>query len=250
MFRADRPFMNLLAIETSTEFCSLAICVGGQFHATHVRAGQRHAEMVLGAVASLMADAGLDFAALDGVAFGKGPGSFTGLRIACGVAQGLALARDIGVVGVCTLEALAEECDADAAITCLDARMGEVYLGAYRRRGAASAARAGAVASAWDAVLAPGLYSLRDVPALAGGGWTGCGSGFAVYGEVLATRYAANMVADVDTGAKAAMAERVPTAGAVLRLALPVFAAGGARDAAEALPLYLRDKVALKKGEQ
>lgn len=242
--------MNLLAIETSTEFCSLAICVGAEFHATHVHAGQRHAEIVLEAVGSLMADAGLHFGALDGIAFGKGPGSFTGLRIACGVAQGLALARDIGVVGVCTLEALAEECDADAAITCLDARMGEVYLAAYRRRSAAAAPRTEIAASGWDTVLAPGLYSPRDVPALAGGGWTGCGSGFAAYGEVLATRYAANITTLVETNAKAVMVERVPTASAVLRLALPVFAAGGARDAAEALPLYLRDKVALKKGEQ
>ena len=136
--------MNLLAIETSTEFCSLAVRRGESVHVSHAPAGQRHAEMVLGAIAALLAEAGLGVADLEGIAYGMGPGSFTGLRIACGVTQGLALERGLGVVGVCTLEALAEESEADAVIACLDARMGEIYHAAYVRRDSGRRDRDGA----------------------------------------------------------------------------------------------------------
>ena len=254
--------MNLLAIETSTEFCSLAVRRGESVHVSHVPAGQRHAEMVLGAIAALLAEAGLGVADLEGIAYGMGPGSFTGLRIACGVTQGLALARGLGVVGVCTLEALAEESEADAVIACLDARMGEIYHAAYVRRdsvrrdsghrdsgrrdrdgaGQASPSASSSYSSRWQEVIAPGLYAPGDLPLAEGGGWTGIGSGFAAHGAILATRYAGHL--------QATLANSVPTAAAILRLAEPVFAAGGAKDAAEALPLYIRDKVALKKGEQ
>src|SRR3954469_21692554 len=135
--------MNLLAIETSTEFCSLALGRGGEVRSAHFNAGQRHAELILGSIERLLADAGLKLSDLDGIAYGMGPGAFTGLRIACGVTQGLALARGLPVVGVGTLEALAEEFASKQGgnggirkiIACLDARMGEVYHAAYRRSG-------------------------------------------------------------------------------------------------------------------
>lgn len=242
--------MNILAIETSTEFCSLAVGSGASVHMSHVHAGQRHAEMVLGAIGALLAEAGLGMSNLDGIAYGMGPGSFTGLRIACGVTQGLALARGLGVVGVCTLEALAEESGADAVIACLDARMGEIYHAAYKRRdsgrdsGRLDGAAPGplSLASSWCEVIAPGLYGPGEVPLAEGAGWTGIGSGFAAHGAILAERYADNLVATLP--------QSVPTAAAILRLAEPVFASGAAKDAALALPLYIRDKVALKKGEQ
>ncbi len=233
--------MNLLAIETSTEFCSLAVGSGASVHVSHVHAGQRHAEMVLGAIGALLAEAGLGVADLDGIAYGMGPGSFTGLRIACGVTQGLALARGLGVVGVCTLEALAEESGADAVIACLDARMGEIYHAAYKRREGGATGQSPSC-SRWQEIIAPGLYAPGELPLAEGEGWTGIGSGFAAHGATLESRYANHL--------KTTMPQSVPTAAAILRLAEPVFAAGGAKDAAEALPLYIRDKVALKKGEQ
>jgi tRNA threonylcarbamoyladenosine biosynthesis protein TsaB len=229
--------MNLLAIETSTEYCSLAVSDGASVHVVHELAGQRHAEMVLGAIGALLDEAGLAMSDLHGIAYGMGPGSFTGLRIACGVTQGLALARGIGVVGICTLEALAEESQADAVIACLDARMGEIYHAAYRRIAGATAQGA-----TWQEIIAPGLYTPGDLPLADGPGWTGCGSGFAAHAAVLASRFASSI--------EATLPQCVPTAAAILRLATPVFAKGCARDAAEALPLYIRDKVALKKGEQ
>src|SRR6266699_5323760 len=144
------PVMNLLAIDTSTDFCSIAASRGESLFSRHEPAGQRQAEMILGMVDAVLAEAGLEIAQIEGIAYGAGPGSFTGLRIAAGVTQGLALARRVGVVGVGTLLALAEEAAAETAgeriISCLDAHMGEVYHAAYRRAGAG-----------WEEVSAPGL---------------------------------------------------------------------------------------------
>jgi len=227
--------MNLLAIDTSTDFCSVAASRDGELFSRHEPAAQRQAEMILGMIDTVLAEAGLEFARIDGIAFGAGPGSFTGLRIAAGVAQGLALARGLGVVGVGTLLALAdsvaEENDGDRFVACLDAHMGEVYHAAYRKAG-----------TEWEEVSAPGLYDPDAVPVVSGGAWTGCGSGFSVYGDRLSVRLA-DCVSAVRPGA-------VPTARAVLRLAMPRFAAGEAADAAAAVPVYLRDRVAFKTGER
>ena len=231
--------MNLLAIDTSTDFCSVAASRGEALVSRHEPAGQRQAEMILDMVGAVLADAGLDLARIDGIAFGAGPGSFTGLRIAAGVTQGLALARGVGVVGICSLLAIAEQAAEEASdaaadariISCLDAHMGEVYHAAYRRAGAR-----------WEEVSAPGLYKPETVPLVSGGAWTGCGDGFAAYREGLAARLA-GCVSEIRP-------ESGPTARAVLRLAMPRFAAGESVDAAAALPVYLRDKVALKTSER
>ena len=223
--------MNLLAIDTSTDFCSIAASRGESLFSRHEPAGQRQAEMILGMVDTVLAEAGLEIAQIEGIAYGAGPGSFTGLRIAAGVTQGLALARRVGVVGVGTLLAIAEEAAGERIISCLDAHMGEVYHAAYRRAGAR-----------WEEVSAPGLYKPEAVPVAPGAGWTGCGDGFAAYRERLAARLG-GCVSAVRSGTG-------PTARAVLRLALPRFAAGEAMDAAAALPVYLRDKVALKTSER
>jgi tRNA threonylcarbamoyladenosine biosynthesis protein TsaB len=227
--------MNLLAIDTSTDFCSIAASRGESLFSRHEPARQCQAEMILGMVEAVLAEAGLEIAQIEGIAYGAGPGSFTGLRIAAGVTQGLALARGVGVVGVGTLLALAEEAAGEAAgeriISCLDAHMGEVYHAAYRRAGAG-----------WEEVSAPGLYKPEAVPVMSGGDWTGCGDGFAAYRERLAARLG-GCVSAVRSGTR-------PTARAVLRLAMPRFAAGEAMDAAQAVPVYLRDKVALKTSER
>jgi len=227
--------MNLLAIDTSMDFCSVAASRGEGIFSRHEQAGQRQAEMILGMVEAVLAGAQLALADIGGIAYGAGPGSFTGLRIACGVTQGLALARGIGVIGVGTLLALAEqaagESSCEKVIACLDAHMGEVYHAAYRKE-----------ASGWREILAPGVYKPEAVPAVSGGGWIGCGSGFAVHGARLASRY--------ETQLAAVRPGLAPTARVVLRLAAPRFAAGEAMDAASAVPVYLRDKVALKTSER
>jgi tRNA threonylcarbamoyladenosine biosynthesis protein TsaB len=227
--------MNLLAIDTSTDFCSVAASRGEALFARHERAGQRHAERILDMVDQVLVEARLEFAQIQGIAYGAGPGSFTGLRIAAGVTQGLALARGIGVVGIGTLLALAEEAAEEAAgsriIACVDAHKGEVYHAAYRRAGAG-----------WEEVSAPGVYRPEAVPLVPGENWIGCGDGFAAYRELLAAR--------LGECVSAIRPEAAPTARAVLKLAIPRFAAGEAKDAAAAVPEYLRDKVALKTSER
>jgi tRNA threonylcarbamoyladenosine biosynthesis protein TsaB len=231
--------MNLLAIDTSTDFCSVAASRGEVLVARHEPAGQRQAEMILGMVEAVLIDARLELSQIGGIAFGAGPGSFTGLRIAAGVTQGLALARGVGVIGICSLLAIAQEAAEEASdeaadarmICCLDAHMGEVYHAAYRRAGAR-----------WEEVSAPGLYRPEAVPVMSAGEWMGCGDGFAAYREGLAARLGA-CVSEIRP-------ESGPTARAVLTLAMPRFAAGEAMDAAAALPVYLRDKVAFKTSER
>lgn len=223
--------MTILAIETSTEHLSLAVARADEVLESHERVGQRHAELILPAIARLLADAGSAIEALTAIAFGAGPGSFTGLRIACGVAQGLALARALPVLGVGTLEALAEASGAERVVACLDARMGEVYHAAYRRG-----------ARGWIEASAPALVRPAEAPVPGDDGWVGCGSGFLAHRAALAARLGGRL-ARVDPAA-------VPRASAILKLALPRLAAGAGRDPAEAVPLYVRDTVALKTHER
>src|SRR5262245_49159194 len=119
--------VNLLAIDTSTNSCSVAASRGETLFSKSEPALQRQAERVLGMVEDLLAEARLELAQIEGIAYGEGPGSFTGLRIAAGVTQGLALARGVGVVGVGTLLALAHESGAEKVVACIDAHMGELY---------------------------------------------------------------------------------------------------------------------------
>ena len=230
-YRLALSAVNLVALETSTECCSLAVSRGAQVFERSFHAGQRHAELALPALRELLQQAGLDMQAVEGIAYGAGPGSFTGLRIACGMAQGLALARNLPVAGIGTLLALAENCGAGKVIACLDARMGEVYHAAYRKSG-----------GNWIEMHAPGLYHPDAVPQVEGRDWFGCGSGFRVHRAALARRY--------DGAISRTDADAVPNAAAVLRLATQVFALGQGVDAAAAAPLYVRDKVALKSSER
>lgn len=223
--------MRLIAIETATEWCSVALWQDGETAALETRAGNRHAERVLPMLEQLLAGAGTSIAQLDAIAFGAGPGSFTGLRIGCGVAQGLAFARDLPVLGVSTLETMAEESGAPRVIAVLDARMGEVYCAAYEKAG-----------GAWREALPPGCVAPERVAHPPGSDWTGCGNGFTVYRASLETAL---------QGVLRHIAPQIhPSAGAVARLAAPRLAAGEGVDAALATPLYLRDKVALTSAEQ
>lgn len=223
--------MNLIAIETSTSYCSLAVCRGAQVISRHVLAEQRHAEILLDELEGLLQVAGLTLADINGIAFGEGPGAFTGLRIACGVTQGLALARNIPVIGISTLLSVAEESGESRVIACIDARMNEVYHAAYRRE-----------AGQWFEECAPGLCSPAALPVPEGDDWMGCGSGFNVHDEILRARLGPQM-AGTSPGVS-------PTAAAILALARPRFERGEGKPAAMALPIYLRDKVALKTSER
>jgi tRNA threonylcarbamoyladenosine biosynthesis protein TsaB len=223
--------VNILAIETSTEYCSIALWQDGTVAERCELVGQKHSEVLMAMLDGLLQDSGFRIRDVDGIAFGKGPGSFTGVRIACGVAQGLALGANLKVVGVCTLEALAEASGKDKVIAALDARMGELYLAAYEKTD-----------GGWMAVAEPCLCKADAAPAVASDHWCGVGSGFAVNGDALQARYGKQL--------SGVNAQAVPQAGAVARLAAGEFARGNAVDAALALPLYLRDKVALKTSER
>jgi len=234
--------MNLLAIDCSTEYLSLALQAGEALYCFHQHAGQRHAETMLGEISRLLERGGLRMDELNGIAYGRGPGSFTGLRIACGVTQGLAYALGIRVKGIVTLEALAEEayaaCGAEHVIACTDARMGEVYHAAYRRLGKEKH-------DGWTPVCAPGVYKPGDIPGIPfvehAGPWTGCGNGFAVHGDALLKRY---------PDLQAVRPDLMPSARAELVLAQAAFLKDGGDPPDQALPLYIRDNVALKKSER
>jgi tRNA threonylcarbamoyladenosine biosynthesis protein TsaB len=223
--------LKILAIETSTEYCSVALWRDGAVDDAGTQAGQRHSELLLPMVHGLLERHGLAVKALDGIAFGEGPGSFTGLRIACGVVQGLAFGAGLKVVGIGTLLAMAEAAGADRAVCCLDARMGEIYHAAYARSGAG-----------WETVHAPGLWAPADAPPLPAGAWTGCGSGFAAHAQALERRYAGRL--------SAIMPELAPHARHVAGLAARDFAAGRAVPPERAVPVYIRDKVAMKTAER
>jgi tRNA threonylcarbamoyladenosine biosynthesis protein TsaB len=223
--------MKILAIETSTEYCSVALWQDGTLSERCELVGQKHSEVLMAMLDALLKDAGITIKQVDGIGFGKGPGSFTGVRIACGVAQGLALGADVSVVGVCTLEALAQASGRDKVVAALDARMGELYLAAYEKRD-----------GNWIASIEPCLCRPHEAPPLAGADWFGAGSGFGINDASLLTHFG-NRLSGVD-------AQAMPRAGAVAQLAAIEFARGHAVDAALALPLYLRDKVALKTSER
>ena len=223
--------MKLLVLDTSTEWCSAALWLDGQVLARRVLAEQRHSSLLLPMVDELLREAALGLRQLDGIGYGAGPGSFTGLRIACAVTQGLALGADLPVVGVSTLESIAEQAGADRVLTVLDARMAEVYWAAYQREPAG-----------WRCVTEPALALPESVTVPDGDDWMGAGNGFAALGETLRPRLAARLVRIDDT--------LMPDATAMAPLAARAFERGDGMDAALAAPIYLRDKVALTVDER
>ncbi|MDD4978508.1 MAG: tRNA (adenosine(37)-N6)-threonylcarbamoyltransferase complex dimerization subunit type 1 TsaB [Gallionella sp.] len=223
--------MKLLALETSTEYCSVALYQDGVISERFELVGQKHSELLIDMIAAVLHDAQLSLVELDGIAYGSGPGSFTGVRIACGTTQGLALGANLRVYGVCTLQALAQASGHSRVIAALDARMGEIYHAVYELQ-----------QGEWIVLSEPSLCKAEEAPQVEGEGWFGAGSGFATYSDALQTRYNKNLQG-VDGKA-------VPHAAAVVALAASAFAAGKGQDAALAQPLYLRNKVALKTAER
>jgi tRNA threonylcarbamoyladenosine biosynthesis protein TsaB len=223
--------MNLLALDTSTEFLSIALQFKGETLARGWHAQQQHAEMALPEIQRLLADASAALSDLDGIALSVGPGSFTGLRIGCGIAQGLAFGLNIPTVGVNTLAALAADVAMPRVLTVLDARMNEFYLAAYEQQ-----------ASHWVQVVETTVCGAASLPDLPGNDWTAVGSGFGVPGSALQQRYAAQLSSIDET--------RFPHARGVLTLAAETFATGRGLPADQLELLYVRDKVALKTSER
>lgn len=224
--------MKLLAIETSTIACSVALSVDGRVSERYELAPQRHAELVLPMAESLLGEARLELAVLDAIAFARGPGAFTGLRIAAAVTQGLAFGAGLPVIPVSTLAALAQgaasERGAGRVLTAMDARMNEVYWGVFGTGEDGLVQALGA-----ECVCPP-----EQVPAIEGDGWFAAGDGWAAHGAALEARLGVGLVGRDEA--------RYPRARDVARLALAIHRDEGGIPAAQALPVYLRDRVAKK----
>ena len=222
--------MNLLAIETATDACSVALSIGAELRERHRIAPRQHAALVLDMVCELLSEAGIELASLDAIAFGRGPGSFTGVRIAAGVTQGLAFGADLPVAPVSTLHICAigagraHRCD--RVLVALDARMGEVYWGAFGREESVLMQPTG-----------DELVCLPDaVPVPAGGGWLGVGPGWEAHRTVLCRRLN-RCVAGLQPA-------WLPRASDMIELADEARSEGRLISPEQAVPVYLRDRVA------
>ena len=223
--------MKLLAFETATEACSVAVYVDGDVHARFEVAPRRHAELALPWADALLADAGIARAQLDAIAVGRGPGAFTGVRLAIAIAQGIALALDRPVLPVSTLAALAMRASGERRIAAIDARMGEVYLGLFEGDGD------GLRAVGPETVVAP-----ADAPLPGGSGWQGAGTGFAASEAALVARMGDRL--------QAADASALPHAADVAWLGALAYARGEAVAPEKVEPAYLRNNVALTIAER
>lgn len=225
--------MNILAIETATDACSCALEHSGAVATRHAVEPRRHTELLLPMVDAILAEAEIGLSAVDAIAFGRGPGSFTGLRIACAVAQGLGFGADCPLIAVSTLQVIATGMHrargASRVLVALDARMDEVYWGGYEWNGVT-------MSPAFDeAVVSP-----RAVRVPTDGEWAGAGSGWSAQGAALECRVAQEpgcLLQSVD-------ATRLPEAFDMLAAAKAAYDAGLAVAPEDAAPVYLRANVA------
>ncbi len=227
--------MKILAVETATEACSAALYIDGEIAEKYQRAPKEHSRLILPMVDSLFAEASLKITEIDAIAFGCGPGSFTGVRIATGIAQGIAFAVDLPVLPVSTLAALAQECfdkqGAQRAFAAMDARMGEIYWAEYRKNSQGYAELIGK-----EQVTAASNISFS------GKSGYGVGSGWRIYQTEL-TQILQECVTKYD-------ASSLPRAACIARLAALGMSLGMAVSAEQAMPVYLRNKVAKKQSER
>ncbi|QSX78491.1 tRNA (adenosine(37)-N6)-threonylcarbamoyltransferase complex dimerization subunit type 1 TsaB [Agrilutibacter solisilvae] len=229
--------MKLLAFETATEACSVALWLDGEVLERFELAPRRHAELALPWADELLARAGVARGDLDAIAIGRGPGAFTGVRLAVAIGQGIAFALDRPVVAVSTLAALAMQAPGPRVLASIDARMGEVYAAGFELRDG------DAVATGPEQVLAPERVELPEADGrLQGERWHGVGTGFSAADGLLA-RTLGDRLATIDPAA-------LPRAGDVARLAALAFARGEALPPERVEPAYLRNNVALTIAEQ
>ena len=225
--------MNILAIETATDACSCALAYSGTAVARHAVEPRRHTELLLPMIDAVLAQAGAKLGALDAIAFGRGPGSFTGLRIACSVAQGLAFGADLPLVAVSTLQVVAAGMHRSRAtprvLVALDARMGEVYWGGFE----------------WDGVTMVSMLeeSVRPphaVPVPAAGMWAAAGAGWSAHRGALVER----TIDRLGHAPHPVDESRLPDALDMLAPAKLALKSGLAVAPEDASPVYLRTRVA------
>ncbi len=218
--------MNFLALDTSTDFLSIALDYAGKRSLFHESVGQKHSDYTLPRIREMLASQSLTLGALDAVVFGQGPGSFTGVRIACGIAQGLAFSANLPVIGIPTLDSVAAQCPDGQVLVCLDARMGEVYHAGYQ------------VSNGLPVRLTPITVGSPDHITLPEGDWFGAGDGLTLGTTPLAERLA---LRDANPALR-------PHAEALLSLAASGNYPSCPPEQAELL--YIRNKVALTSREQ
>ncbi|MFC3395693.1 tRNA (adenosine(37)-N6)-threonylcarbamoyltransferase complex dimerization subunit type 1 TsaB [Brenneria rubrifaciens] len=225
---------RILALDTATEACSVALWNDGEIHSVFEVCPREHTQRVLPMVQQVLAESGLTLGELDAVAFGQGPGSFTGVRIGIGIAQGLALGAELPMIGVSTLATMAQgafrRVNASQVLAAIDARMGEVYWAHYQR----------SVDGVWqgessEAVLTP--QQVQTLTAELRGEWATVGTGWQTYPDLV--NRAALTLRDGEMP--------LPQAEDLLPLALAQWRAGKAVSVEQAQPCYLRNEVAWKK---
>lgn len=224
--------MKLLALDTSTEACSVALLYQGSIIALDEVCPQQHSKRVLPMIDGLLAEAGLNLTSLDGIVFGRGPGSFTGVRIGVSVAQGLAFGADLPVYGVSTLAAMSQAAvrlhQASQIVAAIDARMAEVYLASYRCDSDGVVQQLTAEQAIKPLLLAPMAFS---GPVMA------VGTGWQTYASELLAAQHAEIASDI----------LYPSAQDMLTLARSAFTEGHFVSAEQAEPVYVRDEVSWKK---
>ena len=227
--------MKILAIDTATEACSAALYIDGEITSEYKLAPREHTQLILPMVDRLLSDAGVVIKQLDALSFARGPGAFTGVRIATGVIQGLSYAAEIPVVPVSTLAAIAAgvyfQYGHQHVLTAIDARMGEVYWGAYHVDDES--------VQLIDVEL---VSSVENLPELKSENWAGAGTGWSEYIDLLQAKFPINK--------DLIYADYLPSAETIVKLAVHDFKAGKQMSAHQAQPVYLRDNVAKKKGHQ
>lgn len=221
---------TILAIETSSDLASAALLYQGRVISRESSGVQTHSQTLLPMVQLVLQEAGVSLSQCDAIGFGAGPGSFTGVRTACGVAQGLGFGADLPLLPIVTLEAMAQACreqsGADDLLVLLDARMGEVYWAQYR------------FVNGWTTVSPPALAAPADIAPV--GTVQACGNGLSAYSDAFAqTAFGAGGLPGI-----------APHAAQVARLAQSAFSQGAAVHARDARPIYLRNKVALTTSER
>ncbi|MDX5626764.1 MULTISPECIES: tRNA (adenosine(37)-N6)-threonylcarbamoyltransferase complex dimerization subunit type 1 TsaB [unclassified Brenneria] len=225
---------RILALDTATEACSVALWNDGEIHSLFEVCPREHTQRVLPMVRQALAESGLTLNALDALAFGQGPGSFTGVRIGIGIAQGLALGADLPMIGVSTLATMAQgafrRTGATQVLAAIDARMGEVYWAQYQRE-----ADGRWQGDASEAVLTP--QQVQSLTEQLSGRWTTVGTGWKTYADL--AKHPALSLQDGETP--------LPQAEDMLPLACRQWQAGRAISVELAQPRYLRNEVAWKK---
>ena len=227
--------MNILALDTCTESCSAALLYQGELFERVEMTQRGHSELILGLMDELFEQAGASIAEIETLAFGRGPGSFTGVRIGVGVAQGIAFARDIPVIPISSLAATAQGVvdtfNTDYIAVAMDARMGEIYCANFQ-------VIDGLVVLLDDEKVCP-PEKFKPISQQV---WVGIGTGWAEYGTILNDNFNGKL--------SEVSASHFPQASSIIKLAQVEIEAGRLLPAEQALPVYLRNNVAKKKGEQ